>query len=336
MLESSATGGGNLKMARVPVLDVRDLVKHFPIQRGGFSRSSRGLVRAVDGLSFSIRQGETLGLVGESGCGKSTVARLILCLIKPTQGRILLKNQDVSKFRGNALRRLRRDVQMIFQDPYASLNPRLSAQAIVAEPLISYGVGDRLLRRRRVRELFDQVGLSAEQLDRYPHELSGGQRQRIGIARAIALNPLLIVADEPVSALDVSIQAQILNLLADLRDELDLAYLFISHDLSVVEHVSNTVAVMYLGVIVEIAPREKLFRTPRHPYTQALLESVPIQNPRFRRLHRLLMGDVPSPSNLPTGCRFRTRCDHAIDKCSTQEPHLMTVSEDHLAACHLL
>jgi len=315
------------------VLEVQNLVKHFPF-RGGVLTRRRGVVRAVDGVSLAIPRGGTLGLVGESGCGKSTLARLILRLLAPTGGKILLNGWDVSDLSGERLRPVRRDVQMIFQDPYASLNPRLSARTIVAEPLVNYGVGDRGAREERVRDLFKRVGLREEQLDRYPHEFSGGQRQRIGIARALALNPSLIIADEPVSALDVSIQAQILNLLADLRREFDLSYLFISHDLSVVEHVSDTVAVMYLGVIVEVAPRDALFGLPLHPYTQALLESVPTLNPRLKKQRQPLAGDVPSPSNLPSGCRFRKRCPRASAECEAREPPLTDSGDGHLVACH--
>jgi oligopeptide transport system ATP-binding protein len=319
-----------------PVLELRGLVKYFPLRGGILSRHPGGFIRAVDGVSFSIRKGETLGLVGESGCGKSTLARLILRVLEPTAGRILLKGNDVSNLKGEGLRRVRRDVQMIFQDPYASLNPRLSAKTIVSEPLVNYQIGNRAWRERRVRELFSRVGLREEQLHHYPHEFSGGQRQRIGIARALALNPSLIIADEPVSALDVSIQAQILNLLADLKKEFELSYLFISHDLSVVEHVSNTVAIMYLGTIVEIASRDALFQNPYHPYTQALLEAVPTLDPCFKRERRLLTGDVPSPSHLPSGCRFRTRCPVAMPECSAREPPLTAAEDGHLVACHLV
>jgi oligopeptide/dipeptide ABC transporter ATP-binding protein len=317
-----------------PVLSVQGLAKHFPFRRGLFG--AKGVVRAVDDVSFALNRGETLAIVGESGCGKSTVARLVLRLIAPTAGAIRLDGEDITAASGEALHRARRNMQLVFQDPFASLNPRLTAREIVAEPLINYGVasGDEL--DRQVATLFEQVGLARYQADRYPHEFSGGQRQRIGIARALALDPSVVVADEPVAALDVSIQAQILNLLKDLQEARGLAYLFISHDLSVVEHVSRTVAVMYLGAIVEIAPREAFFREPLHPYSRALIDSVPIAHPRQRGTRKLLTGEIPSASALPSGCRFRTRCPLAAPVCAESAPPLEEKRGGHRVACHMV
>ncbi len=289
---------------------IRDLVKHFPVE------GSVDVVRAVDGVSFDIVAGETLGLVGESGCGKSTVGRCILRLIEPTSGEVIFDGKDVTKMGKHELRELRGEMQIIFQDPYASLNPRLSVQTIISEPLIIHGIGDKQERKNRVAELLKQVGMDPAYMNRYPHEFSGGQRQRIGIARALALNPRLIIADEPVSALDVSVQAQVVNLLQDLQQQLGLTYLFISHGLAVVEHISQRVAVMYLGKIVEIAAARELYENPLHPYTQALLSAIPIPDPTQKRSRVILKGDVPTPINPPSGCRFRTRCPLASQECA--------------------
>ena len=306
---------------------VRDLVKHFPVE------GSELKVRAVDGVTFDIFRGETLGLVGESGCGKSTAGRCLLRLIEPTSGEVLFEGRDVLKLGRTGLRELRREMQIIFQDPYASLNPRLTVQAIVGEPLKIHGIGNKTARRERVGELLSKVGLDPDFMNRYPHEFSGGQRQRIGIARALALNPKLIIADEPVSALDVSVQAQVVNLLQDLQREFGLTYLFISHGLAVVEHISTRVAVMYLGRIVEVASARDLYSAPLHPYTQALLSAIPIPDPKQTRERIILSGDVPTPINPPSGCRFRTRCPIAIDECARIDPDLREISPGHTAAC---
>jgi peptide/nickel transport system ATP-binding protein/oligopeptide transport system ATP-binding protein len=321
-------------MQTSPALEVRDLVKHYPFKRGLFGSGGQGAVHAVDGVSFALPRGETLALVGESGCGKSTIAKLILRLIEPTAGTVLLEGRDLAGMDGEALRQARQRIQMVFQDPFASLNPRLSAADIVAEPLVNYGLGDTTARHARVDALFDRVGLARYQRDRYPHQFSGGQRQRLGIARALALNPAVVVADEPVSALDVSVQAQILNLLADLQRDLGLSYLFISHDLGVVEYISTTVAVMYLGAIVEIAPRQRFFSAAAHPYARALLEAVPSPDPVRRRKRSLLQGEVPSASALPSGCRFRTRCPKATTLCAEVAPVLAEIAPQHRVACH--
>lgn len=315
-------------------LEVRDLVKHYPFKRGLFGGGGQGAVHAVDGVSFALPRGETLALVGESGCGKSTIAKLILRLIEPTAGTVLLEGRDLAGMDGEMLRQSRQRIQMVFQDPFASLNPRLSAADIVAEPLVNYGLGDAVTRAAKVDALFDRVGLARYQRDRYPHQFSGGQRQRLGIARALALNPAVVVADEPVSALDVSVQAQILNLLADLQRDLGLSYLFISHDLGVVEYISTTVAVMYLGAIVEIAPRQRFFSAAAHPYARALLEAVPSPDPARRRKRSLLQGEVPSASALPSGCRFRTRCPKATSLCAEVAPVLTEIAPQHRVACH--
>ena len=323
-------------MSAGTLLEVKDLTKHFVVARNLFGAAAKTL-RAVDGISFSLAAGETLGLVGESGCGKSTVGKLITRLIEPTSGNVALHGKDMSKAHGSALHEFRRQVQMVFQDPYASINPRLRAGAIVGEPLRNYGQISAAERKLRVAQLFDQVGLRQDSTDRFPFEFSGGQRQRLGIARALALSPALIVADEPVSALDVSVQAQVINLLASLQAKLGLAYLFISHDLAVVEHIAHRVAVMYLGKIVEIGPKRSIFSAPRHPYTQALISAAPIADPRQRdrKTRIILEGDVPSPVNLPTGCAFHTRCPLVFDRCRAEAPVLAPRAQGHLAACHL-
>ena len=322
-------------MSTEPLLSISGLTKHFPVKRGIVFQSAVGTVRAVDGLSFDVAPGETLALVGESGCGKSTTGRLILRLIEATEGTIRFAGRDVRTLTRGALRELRRDMQIIFQDPYASLNPRLTVGETLAEPLKLHGLASGAALRKRIDELLGEVGLSAWHALRYPHEFSGGQRQRIGIARALASQPKLIVCDEPVSALDVSIQAQVINLLQDLKRKLGLSYIFIAHDLAVVRHISDRVAVMYLGKIVELAPKRSLFARPRHPYTQALLSAVPVPDPTAQRARIRLAGDVPSPLNPPKGCRFHTRCAHAQDRCRQEEPLLRPVgAEGQIVACH--
>ena len=327
--EAAASRAGDAEQgnAREELVRVRGLFKHFPVQ------SSDDVVRAVDGVTFEIFRGETLGLVGESGCGKSTVGRCLLRLIEPTRGEIRFEDEDVLALRGGDLRRLRREMQIIFQDPYASLNPRMKVRDIVAEPLVIHGIGDRAERRERVADLLRKVGLDPDYMNRYPHEFSGGQRQRIGIARALALNPKLIVADEPVSALDVSVQAQVVNLLEDLQKEFELTYLFISHGLAIVEHISDRVAVMYLGRIVEVTSAEELYANPLHPYTRALLSAIPIPDPTRKRERVVLKGDVPTPINPPSGCRFHTRCPEAVPECSQIDPDLREVAPGHTVAC---
>ncbi len=320
-----------------PLLRVEGLVKHFPVTQGVVRRKEIGRVRAVDGVSFALHRGETLGLVGESGCGKSTVSKVLLGLEKATAGHAYYKGRDVFAMSRGEVRRLRRNVQMIFQDPYSSLNPRMPVGDIVAEPwYIHPDVVPRDQRARRVKELLDRVGLNPDYANRYPHQFSGGQRQRIGIARALALQPELIICDEPVSALDVSVQAQVMNLLEDLQDEFRLAYLFIAHDLSVVRHISDRVAVMYLGSIVETGTEEDVYLRPSHPYTQALLSAAPVLDPALRGQRRrvLLTGDVPSPVNPPSGCRFRTRCFKAQDVCAREAPALVDRGQGHPSACH--
>ena len=322
-------------MSSPPILEVTDLKKHFPIHKGVFGRVS-GQVFAVDGVSFTIGRGETLGLVGESGCGKSTVGRTLLKLLEPTGGTIKVSGEDITGLDPQAMLPYRRRLQMIYQDPYASLNPRMTAGEIVGEPLIVHGIGTPAEQRERVAGLFERCGLRPETIRRYPHEFSGGQRQRIGIARALALNPQLIVGDEPVSALDVSIQAQIINLLMELQDEFKLSYLFVAHDLAVVEHISHRVAVMYLGRIVEMTDRQSLFEMPLHPYTEALLSAVPIPRSSARGRKRIILtGDVPSPINPPTGCHFHARCPYAMPRCRSEAPALREVTAGHVAACHL-
>lgn len=315
------------KTEKQKLVQVRNLVKHFPVE------NSDDVVRAVDDISFDIFAGETLGLVGESGCGKSTVGRCILRLHEPTSGEVFFEDEDILKIGNKELQKLRREMQIIFQDPYASLNPRLTILSTVGEPLKIHGIGNKSERRDRVADLLKKVGLDPDYMFRYPHEFSGGQRQRIGIARALALNPKLIIADEPVSALDVSVQAQVVNLLQDLQNELGLTYLFISHGLAVVEHISNRVAVMYLGKIVEIAEGRELYDSPLHPYTKALLSAIPIPDPKHKRDRIVLEGDVPTPINPPSGCRFRTRCPFAIEECAAVEPELREITKGHFSAC---
>jgi oligopeptide transport system ATP-binding protein len=323
---------------REVILRVDNLVKHFPITQGIIMQRQVGAVHAVDGISFDIYKGETLGLVGESGCGKSTTGRTILQLHRPTSGSVFFQNEDLVAMKPKDLRKRRKHMQMIFQDPYASLNPRMTVGEIVAEPMVIHKNYEGDAMRERVRELLRLVGLNPAFANRYPHEFSGGQRQRIGIARALALDPDLIVCDEPISALDVSIQAQVVNLLEDLQDELGLTYLFIAHDLSMVRHISNRVAVMYLGIIVELADREELYNHPLHPYTQALLSAVPIPDPSAedKRQRIILEGDVPSPVNPPSGCRFRTRCPLATEICAQERPEFREVNPGHFVECHMV
>ncbi len=316
-----------------PVIEVEDLKKHFPVKKG-LLRRTVGQVLALDGVSFAIGRGETLGLVGESGCGKSTLARTVLRLIEPTAGAIKVGGRDITHLRKRELRPYRREMQIIFQDPFSSLNPRMSAGDIVGEPLQIHGMAPQQ-RRQRVAELFELVGLAPAQMASFPHQFSGGQRQRICIARALALDPKLIVADEPVSALDVSIRAQVINLMMDLQRQKHLSYLFIAHDLAVVEHISRRIAVMYLGKIVEYADKKTLFLEPLHPYTEALLSAVPVPNPKLRRAKRILPGDVPSPMHPPPGCPFHTRCPYVEPRCRVEVPALREVRPGHWVSCHL-
>jgi len=318
------------------LVSVRNLQQHFPINQGIIFQRQVGAVRAVDGISFDVRKGETLGLVGESGCGKSTTGRTILHLSKATGGKIYFEGKDITGIKGQELKRVRRNMTMIFQDPYASLNPRLTVQNIVSEPMVIHGIGTAKERYEKVQELLELVGLSRHYGTRYPHEFSGGQRQRVGIARALAASPSFIVADEPVSALDVSIQAQVVNLMEDLQSRLNLTYLFVAHDLSVVRHISDRVAVMYLGKIVELADRDVIYTTPAHPYTRALLSAVPIPDPRAEKQRKriILAGDVPSPINPPPACRFHTRCPLAQQICREQAPEFRDIGGGHFSACH--
>jgi len=325
----------NGKLMKHSVLvEIRDLRKHFSVG-GDFFTGRRGVVKAVDGVNLEIMRGETLGLVGESGCGKTTLGRLVMRLEEPTGGRVLFHDEDIIQYRGSALKKFRRKVQLIFQDPYMSLNPRKSAGSIVGEPFLIHGIAKGKEKEEKTAALMEIVGLTREQMTRYPHEFSGGQRQRIGVARAIALNPELVIADEPVSALDVSIQAQILNLLKDLQADFNLTYLFISHDLSVIGHMSDRIAVMYLGKIVELTSKENLFDKTYHPYTEALLSAVPVPDPSIHKSRILLKGDIPSPVNPPSGCTFHPRCPYRMDICETVEPEFVEKRSGHYAACHL-
>lgn len=317
-----------------PLLKVEGLKKYFPIQSGIVSRTV-GHVKAVDDVSFEVNEGETLGIVGESGCGKSTTGRMLMRLLEPTEGTITFKGRKISELSNKEMRAMRRNIQMVFQDPYASLNPRHTIGKILEEPLIVHGIGNAAERKKKVSELLKIVGLSDFHAKRYPHQFSGGQRQRVGIARALMTNPQLIIADEPVSALDVSVQAQVLNLMQDLQKELKLTYIFIAHDLGVVRHISNRVAVMYLGHIVEIADSESLYEKPLHPYTQALLTAVPVPDPDFKREQELIKGDIPSPSNPPSGCTFHTRCPFKMDVCTKEVPAYFEAKKGHSVACHL-
>jgi oligopeptide transport system ATP-binding protein len=346
-MSGTSTGGEATTQQRVDtrgnghaderLLEVNDLVMHFPLTRGIIIQRKVGAVQAVDGISFTMRRGETLGLVGESGCGKSTTGRAILQLYKPTAGEVKFRGRDLTKLDGGEMRKMRRYLQMIFQDPYASLNPRMTVGNIIAEPMQIHNLVPKNERNERVQELLETVGLNPYFANRYPHEFSGGQRQRIGVARALAANPDFIVADEPVSALDVSIQAQIINLMKSLQKEQGLTYLFISHDLSVVRYTSDRIGVMYLGVLVEIAVADQLYTDPFHPYTRALLSAIPIPDPdaEQKRKRIVLEGEVPSPTSPPSGCRFRTRCPHAMEVCSELVPMMREIKPDHWVACHL-
>ena len=317
-----------------PLLRVRDLKQYFPIYKGVFGRLA-GYVCAVDGVSFAISAGETLGLVGESGCGKSTLGRTLMRLLSPTAGSIELDGHDITRMKNRELRPIRKRMQIIFQDPFSSLDPRMKAGEIVGELLSVHESSSRQEHKQKVAELFDRVGLRTEQMENYPHEFSGGQRQRLGIARALSLNPDIIVCDEPVSALDVSIQAQVINLLIELQEERGLAYLFVAHDLAVVEHISHRVAVMYLGRIVEFASRDEIFSNAQHPYTESLLSAVPVPDPTAKKRTAILQGDVPSPINRPSGCHFSTRCPYVTDQCRQEEPVLKEIECGHQVACHL-
>lgn len=322
-------------MSTTPLLKVDNLVKHFPITRGVLKKKQVAAVRAVDGISFYVNKGETLGLVGESGCGKSTTGKVIIRLEEPTSGTAVFDGQKIFELSRERMREVRRNLQMVFQDPYASLNPRMQVGEIIAEPLIVHNLVSSKEREGRVVELLETVGLNATHARRYPHEFSGGQRQRIGVARALAVDPQLIICDEPVSALDVSIQAQVINLLQDLQKKMGLTYLFIAHDLSVVKHISNRIAVMYLGKIVEMCSKDALFESPQHPYTEALLSAIPVPDPDYTKNRIILEGDVPSPISPPSGCRFHTRCRYAIEICKVEEPQFVDLGGGHYCACHL-
>lgn len=318
------------------MLEVNNLKKYFPVKKGFLNTKSFGVIRAVDDVSFKVKEGEVTGLVGESGCGKSTIARLILCLLPPTGGEVIFEDKEIFKLKKEELRKIRRKMQIIFQDPYASLNPRMKVEGIISEPLQIFEKGlSTKERREKVVELLIKVGLSAQDINKYPHEFSGGQRQRIGIARAIALNPKLLIADEPVSALDVSIQAQIINLLLDLKDEFHLTYLFISHDLSLVKQISQEVMVMYLGKIVEKAKSDELYNNPLHPYTKALIAAIPAPNPQIKKEQKILESDVPLGFEIPSGCRFHPRCAYVMRRCKLEEPPLLDLTSDHAVACFL-
>jgi oligopeptide transport system ATP-binding protein len=317
-----------------PLLQVKGIKKYFPITGGVFGKKI-GEVKAVDDVTFTVYKGETLGIVGESGCGKSTTGRMLLRLIEPTEGSIVFEGKEVTKLSKSELRKMRRDMQMIFQDPFASLNPRHTVEKILEEPLVVHGIGAKEERKRRVQEMLEVVGLGRYHAKRYPHQFSGGQRQRIGIARALMTNPKLIIADEPVSALDVSIQAQVLNLLKDLQKEFGLTYIFIAHDLGVVRHVSDRVGVMYLGRLVELADSNQLYKSPKHPYTKALLSAVPIPDPEYKEKSQLLSGDLPNPANPPQGCAFHTRCSACMDICKQKRPEMKEIEQGHYVACHL-
>lgn len=317
-----------------PLLEVNELTKHFDI-KGGILGRKVGTVQAVNKLSFAVMEGEILGIVGESGCGKSTTGKAILRLIEPTSGSIKFEDEEITSISGEAMRKLRKDMQMIFQDPYASLNPRHTVEKIISEPLLVHGIKSVEQRKQRVRELLEVVGLSSYHVSRYPHQFSGGQRQRIGIARALANHPKLIICDEPVSALDVSVQSQILNLMVELRDEFQLTYIFISHDLSVVKHISDRIGVMYLGHMVELTEKDKLYENPKHPYTEALLSAIPSLDPDLKKERILLTGDVPNPANPPSGCVFHTRCPKVMNICKQVKPEIIETEDNHFVACHL-
>ncbi len=317
-----------------PLLEVKHLKKYFPIKGGIFGRPV-GEVKAVNDVSFEVYEGEVLGIVGESGCGKSTTGKALLRLTEPSDGEVLFEGRDVTKMSSEEMRKMRRDMQMIFQDPYASLNPRHNVGKILGEPLLVHGIGDKKDRAEKVKEILEIVGLSGDHASRYPHQFSGGQRQRIGIARALIVRPKLIVCDEPVSALDVSVQSQILNLMEDLQEEFKLTYIFIAHDLSVVKHISHRIGVMYLGKMVELSSKDNLYREPLHPYTQSLMSAVPEPDPDLKKERIILEGDVPSPSNPPSGCPFHTRCPKVMDMCKTEVPEFREIRDSHFAACHL-